>query len=182
MKVNSFLVAAAVVFGAAVRTAGEPYTATGTEKLRGGLDFNGTNPRSEAHLAGLKPYSDILRDYCNFGDPVCAVGSKPKDVAQHLNYFQLYVEDAAEWVVDTVQGNLVSRKNVTILPTTSSAVTKATAKATNSAHALQSQTTSVHAEAAASTRTPESMAEKSFLGSGGAAVIALGYSVLLFLL
>jgi acetylxylan esterase len=177
-----FLVAAAVVFGAAVRTAGRPYTATGTEKLKGGSDFNGTSPRSEAHLVGLEPYSDILRDYCNFGDPICAVGSKPQDVAQHLNYFKLYVEDAAEWVVDTVQGNFGSRKNVTVLATTSSAATKATAEATNSVHDSQSEASGTHVEAVASTRTPESIATKYFVGSGGAAVIAIGYTALLFLL
>jgi hypothetical protein len=96
-----------------------------------------------------------------------------------LNYFKLYVEDAAVWIVDTVQGKFETRKNLTILATTSSAATKATVKPTST---LQSQTTSVHVDAAASTRTPQSMATKPFVVSGSIAVFALGYSALLFLL
>ena len=88
------------------------------------------------------------------------------------------MEDAAEWVVDTVQGNLESRKNVTTPATISSATTKATAKATTSVLASQSQATGAHAEAVI---TPGSMATKCFVGSGCAAVVAIGYSALLFL-
>jgi acetylxylan esterase len=188
-----FPVAAAVVFGAVVRTAGEPYTASGVEKLRGGTNFNGTSPRSEAHLAGLQPYSEILREYCNFGDPICAVGSMPQDVAQHLNYFKLYVEDAAEWVVETVEGNLESRENVTVSASTSSSAskTKATATATaTSAHTSTTHTTSGHAEVASShveavaatTSSPESSASKHREALGCAAIVAVGYGALLFLL
>jgi hypothetical protein len=186
-----FLVAAAVVFGAVVRTAGEPYTASGVEKLRGGTNFNGTSPRSEAHLAGLQPYSEILREYCNFGDPICAVGSVPQDVAQHLNYFKLYVEDAAEWVVETVEGNLESRENVTAPASTSNSASKTKATATAmSAHASKTHAVSSHVEAASShveavaatTSSPESSASKHHEVFGGTAIVAVGYGVLLSLL
>jgi acetylxylan esterase len=179
-----FPVAAAVVFGAVVRTAGEPYTASGVEKLSGGTKFNGTSPRSEAHLAGLQPYSKILREYCNFGDPICAAGSMPQDVAQHLNYFKLYVEDAAEWVVETVEGNLESRENVTVSASTSSPASKTKAAATaTSAPTSTTHAASSHVEAvAATTSSPASSASKNREALGGAAIVAFGYGALLFLL
>ena len=86
------------------------------------------------------------------------------------------------WIVDTVQGKFESRKNLTILATTSSAATKATVKPTTNVQNLQSQTTSDHVDAAASTRTPQSMATKPFVVSGSIAVFALGYSALVFFL
>lgn len=91
------LVVAAAVFGPARRSAGQPYD------VKGGEDFNGTMPRSEEQLAGLKQYASILRDYCNNGDYVCAKGSQPEALENHLNYFDLYNEEAAEWIVGTAK-------------------------------------------------------------------------------
>ncbi|KAF2688938.1 carbohydrate esterase family 5 protein [Lentithecium fluviatile CBS 122367] len=94
-------VVAATVFGAVRRSPSQPYS------LKGGRNYSGTASRSAAQLAGLAPYADILRDYCNQGDPICAVGSEPVDVARHLDYFELYNEEAKDFVVRTARGERV---------------------------------------------------------------------------
>jgi hypothetical protein len=58
-----------------------------------------SHPRTGKSLARLNNYSPVLRSYCAAGDPVCAGG---KVVAQHLNYFELYTEEATEWIVSKV--------------------------------------------------------------------------------
>jgi hypothetical protein len=58
-----------------------------------------SHPRTGQSLARLSNYSPVLRSYCAAGDPVCAGG---KVVAQHLNYFELYTEEATEWIVSKV--------------------------------------------------------------------------------
>ncbi|KAF2870655.1 cutinase-domain-containing protein [Massariosphaeria phaeospora] len=90
-------IAAIAVFGTTVRTAHTPYT------VKDGAPFNGTHTRLPAYQAGLKPYYSILREYCNHGDPMCASGSKPSSLDNHLNYFRNYTDEAAEWVVQTVR-------------------------------------------------------------------------------
>lgn len=98
---NYITVVAAVVFGAVRRSPSEPYS------VKSGRNYTGTSPRSSSQIAGLEPYTDILRDYCNFGDPICAIGSEPADVGQHMNYFELYDEEAADFVVRSAQGEKV---------------------------------------------------------------------------
>ncbi|KAF2876754.1 Alpha/Beta hydrolase protein [Massariosphaeria phaeospora] len=139
LKAPGSNVVAAIVFGAAVRAASMPYS------FKGGKDFNGTSPRSEKALAGLEPYADILRDYCNFGDPVCAPSSQPAKVAQHLNYFDLYNDEAAEWVIDTAQGpsgNNTNTKSSTSLSSMPSTASGGPARATSIASSLQTTTSS----------------------------------------
>ncbi|PZC89722.1 Cutinase domain containing protein [Pyrenophora tritici-repentis] len=53
-------------------------------------------PRTGSNLDRLNAYSSVLRSYCAAGDPVCAGGSV---VADHLNYFELYTEEASSWIV-----------------------------------------------------------------------------------
>lgn len=58
-----------------------------------------SNPRSADNLALLNRYAPVLRSYCAAGDPVCAGGDV---VAEHLNYFELYTDDASSWVVGKI--------------------------------------------------------------------------------
>jgi acetylxylan esterase len=121
---RSVLVAAAVVFGAVVRSAGQKYS------LKGGENFNGTKPRLDAQLAALAKYGDdeILRDYCNTGDYMCAKGSKPEALERHLDYFDLYNDEAAHWIIDTVlKSNNRSQASVYSSTATSLAATSLTA-------------------------------------------------------
>jgi acetylxylan esterase len=92
---------AAAVFGAVRRSPSQSYS------VKGGRNYTGTAPRSSEQLAGLGPYADILRDYCNQGDPICAVGSQPVDVGQHLDYFTFYNGEAADFIVRTAKGEKV---------------------------------------------------------------------------
>lgn len=52
--------------------------------------------RSADSLARLNRYAPVLRSYCAKGDPICANGN---DVNKHLNYFELYTDDASTWAV-----------------------------------------------------------------------------------
>jgi hypothetical protein len=85
-------VAAALLWGDVLHTANQPWN------VLDGADKQ-SHPRTGQSLARLSNYSPVLRSYCAAGDPVCAGG---KVVAQHLNYFELYTEEATEWIVSKV--------------------------------------------------------------------------------
>ncbi|CAI6332999.1 unnamed protein product [Periconia digitata] len=95
-------IAAALLWGDVRHTANQPYNV---------LDGAGSEvyPRTGNDLALINRYSSVLRSYCAAGDPVCAGGDV---VADHLNYFELYTNDAAAWIVSMVNK---------VLPTSSSA-------------------------------------------------------------
>ena len=77
-----------------MHTANQPYNVLdGASKQK--------NPRSSEDLARLNRYAPVLRSYCAAGDPVCAGG---EIVADHLNYFELYTDEASSWVVSKING------------------------------------------------------------------------------
>ncbi|KAF2262250.1 alpha/beta-hydrolase [Lojkania enalia] len=125
-------IVAAIVFGSYRRSANQTYS------VKGGSVFDGSSPRTEEQLDGLNQYAGILRDYCNAGDPICTTGSEPEDIAQHLNYFDEYNDEAADWVIKTAQRALVgdgdaadaSRSDPTSQPT-SQATSRATSRVTS---------------------------------------------------
>lgn len=139
------IVVAAIVFGAVVRAKDQNYTVE-TSKY---VDFNGQNPRdfngkstrSDESLAALDNYSSILRDYCNIGDPVCAKDSEPADVARHLNYFDVYAEEAAAWVIEKASGK---KAKVTKTSSVATATPSKAHQASDSTHAAT--TGASHAE------------------------------------
>jgi hypothetical protein len=55
--------------------------------------------RSADSLARLNRYAPVLRSYCANGDPICTKGN---DVSKHLNYFELYTDDASTWAVGKI--------------------------------------------------------------------------------
>jgi hypothetical protein len=55
--------------------------------------------RSADSLARLNKYTPVLRSYCAKGDPICTKGD---DVSKHLNYFELYTDDASTWAVGKI--------------------------------------------------------------------------------
>jgi len=91
-------IAAVVTFGAVARNRGQDFT------VGAGKDFDGKRARTPEQLKALKQYSKVLLDYCHFGDPICAVGSTPENVTEHLNYFLEHNEEAGKWIVETAQG------------------------------------------------------------------------------
>jgi len=77
-----------------MHTANQPYNVLdGADKQK--------NPRPAEDLALLNRYAPVLRAYCAAGDPVCANGN---NVADHLNYFELYTDEASSWVVGKIDG------------------------------------------------------------------------------
>jgi len=87
-------VVAAVTFGAVARSRDQNFT------VGEGRPYDGTRARNTEQMAALSKYSDRLRDYCHFGDPICAVGSTPQDVGAHLDYFLKHNEEVASWVAE----------------------------------------------------------------------------------
>lgn len=85
-------VVAAVTFGAVVRSRNQNFT------IGDGKPFDGRRARTPEQLEALNKYSDVLLDYCHYGDPMCAVGSTPESVEAHLNYFLEHNTEVVEWV------------------------------------------------------------------------------------
>ncbi|KAF7555654.1 hypothetical protein G7Z17_g1984 [Cylindrodendrum hubeiense] len=114
-------IAAALVFGDVRHTGNQAYGALD------GASHDGVAPRTPEMLKNLNSYGAALRSYCAKGDPICAKGST---VADHLNYFDLYTDVAAEWVherlraVDSDSAESTSSK----VKTTAKATATSTAK------------------------------------------------------
>jgi hypothetical protein len=87
-------VVAAVTFGAVARSKNQNFTVSGGEK------YDGMRARTPEQLTALSKYSDRLRDYCHPGDPICAVGSTPVVVMEHLNYFEKHNQEVVAWVTE----------------------------------------------------------------------------------
>lgn len=104
---------AALLWGDVKHTANQPYN------VLDGADKQ-VWPRTGTNLERLNRYSPVLRSYCAAGDPVCAGGA---DAAQHLNYFELYTDEASSWVVSKLTPLLVkpssSAVSSSVVPPTS---------------------------------------------------------------
>ena len=169
----TFTVVAAAVFGAAIRTAKQGYS------VKGGKDFNGTALRSDEQLTALNQFGDsgVLRDYCNFGDYVCAKGSEPSALENHLNYFKKYNTEAAKWLIKTAfttAGDNDALANFEAAVSPSASASSAHATATKKAAAKASETSSA---VAASSPSSGAVASRSGVFSG-----VLGLSVFAYLL
>ncbi|KAF3034419.1 hypothetical protein E8E12_006129 [Didymella heteroderae] len=134
-------IAAALLWGNVMHTANQPYN------VLDGADKQ-ANPRSASDLALLNRYSPVLRDYCAAGDPVCAGGSV---VADHLNYFELYTDEASSWVVSKIDGTAP----LCAAPSSSSTVApSSSATASSSASASKEATPSASASGSPSAVYP----------------------------
>ena len=92
-------VVAAVTFGAVSRSRDQNFT------VGRGKDYDGTRARTSAQLKALSRYSDVLLDYCHYGDPICAVGSEQQDVNEHLNYFLQHNSEVTKCVDAMAKAN-----------------------------------------------------------------------------
>jgi hypothetical protein len=95
---NDLSVAAAAVFGNPHHTPSQPYN------IGLGSSHPGNAARTPSQLSSLNAYASILADWCNFGDPVCAVGSEPVNITAHWSYYEEYSNVAAKWIVATALG------------------------------------------------------------------------------
>jgi acetylxylan esterase len=95
VKYSRDTVAAAVVFGATRRSANQTFTFGGGDVSDGGA------PRTAEQNAGLQPYvdADKLREYCQPHDPICAPHTQDTDMKYHLDYFDKWGDEVADWVV-----------------------------------------------------------------------------------
>jgi hypothetical protein len=82
-------VAAILTFGDVRHTANQPYN------YMDGATQWGLFPRNAQQLSNAVNFAGVWRDYCAKGDPICAGG---KIVDDHLNYFDLYSNEAAAFV------------------------------------------------------------------------------------
>ncbi|KAI4730776.1 alpha/beta-hydrolase [Aureobasidium sp. EXF-10728] len=88
---------AILIFGDTRHVANQPYN------VLSGADESSNSPRTGDSLNRMNKFSGIMRSYCDHSDPVCAAaGPGPFDVNNHLNYFDLYSDDAAGWVKYTL--------------------------------------------------------------------------------
>lgn len=90
---NTLPVGAALLFGNPEHVANEPYNTLP------GSAYSAEPARSGDSITRMDQFSNVLRDYCHEADPICAAaGPGPFDVNEHLNYFELYTDEAGGWV------------------------------------------------------------------------------------
>jgi acetylxylan esterase len=119
-------IAAVTLFGNPRHTADQPYNVlTGTAG-------QANSHRDAAGLARLASYTPRLADYCNVDDLICATGLGADTVEAHTNYFELYSEEAAQYIAGLVKGY---SKDKYCPVATSSSSSSASASATSSASA-----------------------------------------------
>ncbi|KAF2420357.1 alpha/beta-hydrolase [Tothia fuscella] len=88
---------AVLLFGDVLHTAGQWYN------VLAGAPYNSNDPRSGDQLTNFNKFGGFIRSYCDIADPLCAAqGPGPFDIERHLNYFDLYTDDAAGWVKYTL--------------------------------------------------------------------------------
>ncbi|PSR82330.1 Alpha/Beta hydrolase protein [Coniella lustricola] len=81
---------AVTLFGDVTHVANQTYN-TGN-----GTADNGLDPRTGTQLERLNEFSDLLQSWCLDDDPVCALGD---DDSAHTSYFDLFSQDAGDWVL-----------------------------------------------------------------------------------
>ncbi|KAH8711922.1 Alpha/Beta hydrolase protein [Phaeosphaeriaceae sp. PMI808] len=90
-------IVAAVTFGAVSRSRNQNFT------IGDGVNFDGRRARTPSQLTALNKFSNVLRDYCHHGDPMCAVGSQPESTWAHLDYFLAHNEEVVAWVAEVAK-------------------------------------------------------------------------------
>ncbi|EDU49700.1 Cutinase domain containing protein [Pyrenophora tritici-repentis] len=164
-------VVAAATFGAVVRSRDQDFT------VGQGVNYDGTSPRAPDHLKALNTFSDRFLDYCHYGDPICAVGSLPASVEEHLNYFVKHNAQVIEWVAAMAKvgaGDASAKPSKPILAVSpwSTSVAARPAAATGSASATPSLigTMSVTRSSSSASAT-----QTSLTGAAPSLGAALGY-------
>ncbi|KAI0016756.1 Alpha/Beta hydrolase protein [Xylariomycetidae sp. FL0641] len=129
-------IAAAMAFGDVRHTAGQSYN------VLGGASASGLYPRSGDQLSVLNTFSDVLHNYCQEQDPICAGGDV---VAQHLDYFDVYTDSVATWVQSKVGSDGPS-------PTSTSSSASSTSTSTSTTTTTSSDSAS---STTSSSQTPD---------------------------
>lgn len=91
---NAVAVAAILLFGDVRHVANQSYNV-----LAGSVYDSAGSTRFPDSTTLMGRWSGIMRSYCDGQDPICATSSGgPYVVANHLSYFDVYSDEAAEWV------------------------------------------------------------------------------------
>ena len=94
---TSITVGAVLLFGDPEHVANQAYN------VLSGSGESAEGPRNGDSLTRMNQFSSVTRSYCDHADPICAAaGPGPFDVNTHLNYFDIYSDDAAGWVKSTL--------------------------------------------------------------------------------
>ncbi|KAF5978928.1 acetylxylan esterase [Fusarium bulbicola] len=131
-------IVAAMVFGDTRHTKDQPYN------VLSGAGKDGLFPRPAGMLKNLASYGDVFRNYCVETDPICAQGD---EVETHLNYFDVFTDDVADWVKERV-GEDSTTTTTTTAATKTSTKMKSTAKETST----KEEETESTSEAASTTK------------------------------
>ncbi|KAM5354265.1 hypothetical protein ACJ41O_000915 [Fusarium nematophilum] len=137
---------AAMIFGDTRHTADQPFN------VLTGADKDGLFPRPGDQLANLAKYGDVLRNYCVETDPICAQGD---EVETHLNYFDVFTDEAAGWVKERIKA--ARNEDDTATPAVSTRTRKGAV--TTTADTVDETTTTVSNEE--TTRTSKSSSKTS---------------------
>jgi len=134
LDVNSELgkkIVAVLTFGNTRHTANQPYN-----QFSGAPD-NGIFPRPAYQLANLATWTAKYHDYCVAEDPICAGGNVVED---HLNYFDLYSDVAAEWVKSQIAAADVVVSSTIVSPSTTFTSVATTDKVVPTTYAYSNNT------------------------------------------
>lgn len=171
---DQFQVVAAATFGAVIRSRDTNFT------VGDGKHFDGRRARTTSQLFALEKYSDVLLDYCHFGDPMCAVGSTPENVEHHLNYFVQHNEEVIKWFVSMAKTNK-GTENSGNTPTRpqSGASSSVAAKPAATASAKISPSATTGNEAPSAQKSPSIGDDKLKLGTAASFTINTGFAAVL---
>ncbi|KAL3421697.1 Acetylxylan esterase 6 [Phlyctema vagabunda] len=152
-------IVAALAFGDDRHTANQSYN------VESGSALQGFFPRSAIELEPLEKYAGVLRSYCAAGDPICANGDV---VAEHLNYFEKYTDDAAAWVKKMVSQNATA---LSTTPSSSSSASASSSSQTSTADSSAQETaSSVSASSTSSSTATGTAASASSTSTNGASL------------
>ncbi|KAM0321269.1 hypothetical protein ACHAPQ_009536 [Fusarium lateritium] len=141
-------IVAAMVFGDTRHTADQPFN------VLSGAGNNGLFPRPADQLVNLASYGDMFRNYCVETDPICAQG---EEVKTHLNYFDIYSNQVADWVKERVEAaggaDGIEPSSSTVAASSTKTTAQKVETTTEEATTTESTESSTKAAASASTTT-----------------------------
>src|SRR5687767_4431038 len=149
-----------MIFGDTRHTAGQSYN------YLNGSSKDGLFPRPDDQLAGMNEYASVLRNWCPDTDPICAQGDI---VETHLNYFDIYSDEAGAWVREMVEKASDGESTSTSKTSSASATSSQAEETTTEETTTEAETTSETTEAAQSTTTEGADAESTSTDVAGTA-------------
>lgn len=166
-------IVAALIIGDTRHTAGQSYN------FLSGVDGNGLFPRNGSQLSDLNKFSGVLRAYCASTDPICAEDLGPVEAETHLNYFDVYSQDMAEWVWSKVEeaGGAANATDHNSTSTTSATSTR-TSSAADDEETEATTTTSITIPTSADETISRDDAQASETAASGSGAATIGVSFL----